>query len=124
MKAQAQSNEARKKKSSSSASGAEEASYDPARALSLPSVAPPLLSLNADMHGLIAFLERFQQYQNLGGTIELHQCLDPIILQKMIMVDITIETSNQEVLLYKHYCPRGRYINSVAIESDEMSFIK
>jgi hypothetical protein len=51
----------------------ERRSYDPARAVYLPSVAPPLLSLNADMHGLIVFLERFQQYQNLGGTIELRQ---------------------------------------------------
>jgi hypothetical protein len=38
---------------------------------------------------LIAFLERFQQYQNLGGTIELRQCLDPVILQMIVMVDAT-----------------------------------
>lgn len=41
------------------------------------------------MHGLIAFLERFQRYQNLGGAIELRQCLDPVILQMIMIVYVT-----------------------------------
>jgi hypothetical protein len=60
------------------------------------------------MHDLIVFLERFQQYQNLGGTIELCQCLDPVILQMIIMADATIETSNQEVLMKALFQERHR----------------
>lgn len=83
-------------------------SVDTTKTVYLPSITPPRLTISSDLHGVVTFMDRFRQYEAMGGSVQLRQCLDPVILQTILLSEPSCDVTQDDQLeqaLFKRYCP-------------------
>jgi hypothetical protein len=83
---------------------------------------PPYLSLGADLHGLVVFLENYEAYAAVGSqAVEMRCCIEGSLLQDMLVRE-PFDPSNLMELrtaLYKHYCPDNHSVASWWLQNEK-----
>jgi hypothetical protein len=90
----------------------------------LASATPPRLTIGTNLHGLLIFLEKYETYSDVGGTVELSKCIEASLLTSLKLLEPFEVRNNAELkrLLYKSYCPSDSTITLAYLRNEKCPY--